>query len=45
LDRNVPLLVVCPKQSAAVQQTSPAHGARGALVVRELLGIIETLPE
>src|SRR2546430_1284352 len=48
-DRNIPLLIISPKQSAAIQQTSLAHGAQSVLikplVVRELLGIMRSLLE
>jgi DNA-binding response OmpR family regulator len=47
--RRVPFLVLSPKQSTALQQTSLTHGARGVLVkplvVRELQGIIRSLLE
>jgi DNA-binding response OmpR family regulator len=46
-DRGVPLLVLSPRQSAALQQESLAHGARGVLVkpvgTRQLLGFIRGL--
>ena len=41
--------MISPKQSAAIQQASLTHGARGVLikplVVRELLGLIRSLLE
>ena len=44
---KIPFLVISPKQSAAIQQASLTHGARGVLikplVVRELLGLIHSL--
>lgn len=44
---GIPLLIISPRQSAAVQQASLAHGAHGVLVkplaVRELLSLIRTL--
>ncbi len=47
--KGIPLLVLSPKQSAAIQQESFAHGARGVLikplVVKELLGLIQSLTE
>jgi len=46
---KIPFLVLSPRQSAAVQQASLTHGARGVLikplVVRELLGLIHSLLE
>jgi CheY-like chemotaxis protein len=46
-DRDIPLLVLSPRHSAALQQESLAHGARGVLVkplaMRELLGLIRSL--
>jgi DNA-binding response OmpR family regulator len=46
---KIPFLVISPKQSAAIQQASLTHGARGVLikplVVRELLGLIRSLLE
>lgn len=46
---KIPFLVISPKQSAAIQQASLTHGARGVLikplVVRELLGLIGSLLE
>jgi DNA-binding response OmpR family regulator len=46
-DATVPFLVLSAKQSAAVQQASLGHGARGVLVkplvVKELVGIMRAL--
>jgi len=46
---KIPFLVLSPRQSAAIQQASLTHGARGVLikplVVRELLGLIRSLLE
>jgi DNA-binding response OmpR family regulator len=46
---RIPFLVISPKQSAAIQQASLTHGARGVLikplVVKELLGLIRSLLE
>jgi DNA-binding response OmpR family regulator len=48
-DRDIPLLVVSPRHSAAIQMASYAHGARGVLVkplvMQELLGLIRSLLE
>jgi DNA-binding response OmpR family regulator len=47
--KRIPFLVLSPRQSTALQQTSFSHGARGLLVkplvVKELLGIIRSLLE
>ncbi|RMF90252.1 MAG: DNA-binding response regulator [Nitrospinota bacterium] len=47
--REIPFLILSPRQSLALQQESLAHGARGVLVkplaVRELLGIMQSLLE
>jgi DNA-binding response OmpR family regulator len=47
--RGMPLLVISPKQSVAIEMESIAHGARGVLtkplVVRELLALIQRLLE
>ncbi len=47
--RKIPFLVLSPKQSAAIQQQSLTHGARGVLVkplvFKELLGIMRSLLE
>jgi DNA-binding response OmpR family regulator len=44
---KIPFLVLSPRQSAAIQQESLAHGASSMLVkplvVKELLGIIRSL--
>lgn len=46
-DRQIPFLVIYPKQSAAIHQESLSHGASSMLVkplvIKELLGIIQTL--
>lgn len=46
-NRGVPFLVLSPRQSAAIQQASLSHGARGVyikpLAVKELLVVIRTL--
>jgi DNA-binding response OmpR family regulator len=46
---KIPFLVISPKQSAAIQQASLTHGARGVLikplVVREFMGLIRSLLE
>jgi DNA-binding response OmpR family regulator len=48
-DRNIPLLIISPRQSAAIQETSIAHGAQSVLIkplaVKELLGIMRSLLE
>ncbi len=45
--KAIPLLIILPKQSAAIQQESLTHGARGALVkplvVRELITLLRAL--
>lgn len=47
--KGMPLLVISPKQSVAIEMESLAHGARGVLtkplVVRELLALIQRLLE
>jgi DNA-binding response OmpR family regulator len=47
--KGIPLLVLSPRQSVAIQQESFAHGARGVLikplVIKELLGLIKSLTE
>ena len=47
--KGMPLLVISPKQSVAIEMESLAHGARGVLtkplVVRELLVLIQRLLE
>lgn len=44
---NIPLLVVSPKQSMAIQQESLLHGAKGTLVkplvVRDLLKLVTAM--
>jgi len=44
---DIPFLIISPKQTAALQQESLAHGARGVLVkplaAKQLLGIIRSL--
>lgn len=46
-DEQIPFLVISPRQSAAIEQESLAHGARTMLVkplvVKELLGLIRSL--
>lgn len=46
---KIPFLVVSPRQSAAIQQASLSHGARGVmvkpLVVKELIGVIQSILE
>ena len=46
---QIPFLIISPKQSAAIQQESLAHGARSMLVkpliVKQLLGLIQSLLE
>ncbi|MCL1470487.1 response regulator [Argonema antarcticum] len=46
-DDQIPFLVISPKQSAAIQQESIAHGARSMVVkplaIREFLGMIRGL--
>ncbi|MCB0054670.1 MAG: hypothetical protein KDE24_34575, partial [Caldilinea sp.] len=46
-DANTPLLVISPRQSAAIQQESALHGAHGLLVkplvMRELSTLIRRL--
>jgi len=48
-DRGIPFLVISPRQAAALQEESIAHGARGLLTkplaVRELLCLIRSLIE
>ncbi len=47
--QNIPLLVISPRQSAAIEQQSLAHGARSVLVkplvIKRLLTLIHTLIE
>lgn len=46
---KIPFLVVSPRQSAAIQQASLSHGAKGVmvkpLVVKELIGVIQSIME
>jgi len=46
---RIPFLVFSPKQSAAIQQASLSHGARGVmvkpLVIKELVSIIKSFLE
>lgn len=46
---KIPFLVVSPRQSAAIQQASLSHGAKGVmvkpLVVKELIGVVQGLLE
>ncbi|HET8911369.1 MAG TPA: hypothetical protein VFN23_07910 [Ktedonobacteraceae bacterium] len=46
---KVPFLIFSPKQSAAIQQASLSHGAKGVmvkpLVVKELIGVIRSILE
>jgi len=46
---KIPFLVVSPRQSAAIQQASLSHGAKGVmvkpLVVKELIGVIRSILE
>jgi DNA-binding response OmpR family regulator len=46
---KIPFLVLSPKHTAAIQQESFTHGARGVLikplVVKELLGLVRSLLE
>lgn len=48
-EAKVPFLIFSPRQSAAVQQASFSHGARGVmvkpLVVKELIGIVQSILE
>ncbi|PWH12682.1 MAG: response regulator [Anaerolineae bacterium] len=48
-EKHIPLFIISPKHSAAIQQESVTHGARGVLVkplvVRELIGIVSKLIE
>jgi DNA-binding response OmpR family regulator len=45
--RKTPFLMISPKMSAAIQQASLSHGARGVmlkpLVIKEFLGIIQSM--
>ena len=46
---KIPFLIFSPNQSAAIQQASLSHGAKGVmfkpLVVKELVGIIHSILE
>ena len=46
---RIPFLIFSPRQSAAIQQASLSHGARGVmvkpLVVQELIGVIQSILE
>lgn len=46
---KIPFLIFSPKQSAAIQQASLSHGARGVmvkpLVVKELIRVIQSILE
>jgi len=46
---KIPFVIFSPKQSAAIQQASLSHGARGVmvkpLVVKELIGVIQSILE
>lgn len=46
---KIPFLVVSPRQSAAIQQASLSHGAKGVmlkpLVVKELIKVIQSILE
>lgn len=48
-NKKKPFLVVSPRQSAAIQQASLSHGARGVmikpLVIKELIGLIQSMLE
>lgn len=48
-DRQIPFLVISPRQSAAIQQESLAHGARSMLVkplvIKQFLGLIKSFLE
>lgn len=48
-DKEIPFLLISPKQSAALQQESVMRGARGVLikplVIRDLLRLIKSLFE
>lgn len=47
--KEIPFIIISPRQSAALQQASLAHGARGVLLkplaVKELLGLIRGFVE
>ena len=46
---KIPFLIFSPRQSAAIQQASLSHGAKGVmvkpLVVKELIGVIKGILE
>ncbi|GCE30409.1 hypothetical protein KDA_58930 [Dictyobacter alpinus] len=46
---KIPFLIFSPNQSAAVQQASLSHGAKGVmfkpLVVKDLLGVVQSILE
>ncbi len=46
---KIPFLVVSPRQSAAIQQASLSHGAKGVMVkplaIKELMGVIQSILE
>ncbi|GER90258.1 hypothetical protein KDW_44200 [Dictyobacter vulcani] len=46
---KIPFLIFSPNQSAAVQQASLSHGAKGVmfkpLVVKELIGVVQSILE
>lgn len=46
---KIPFLIFSPKQSAAIQQASLAHGAKGVmfkpLVVKELISVVHSILE
>ncbi len=46
-EKDIPVLVISPKQSAVIRQQSLTHGARGLLVkplvMRDLAGLIRNL--
>ena len=46
-EKNIPFIIISPKQSAAIQQTGLGHGARNVLikplVIKELLAVIRSL--
>ena len=47
--KHRPFLVISPRQSAAIQQASLSHGAKGVmikpLVVKELIGLVQGMLE
>lgn len=48
-EARIPFLVFSPKQSAAIQQASLSHGAKGVmvkpLILKELVGVIKSILE